>query len=259
MKQYVFDGSWTGLLTAVFEYFERKEKQAQLIHEKFYQPEVFNTALIIHSDEQKAKRVNKGLLKHLDTQQRRKLYCTFLSELPECYNALLQILIKIFSGQSKALDNYGDTTALFISQTARSVEREKHRMQAFIRFKKSNDGLFFAVAEPDFNVLPLIADFFKNRYADQPWLIYDVKRKYGLHYDRSSVSEITLAPVVLQHHSTAVTAIACDTLEEKYQTLWQAYFNSTNIAARKNMKLHVQHVPKRYWRYLTEKQGDLKL
>ncbi|RZJ49641.1 MAG: DUF4130 domain-containing protein, partial [Chryseobacterium sp.] len=25
------------------------------------------------------------------------------------------------------------------------------------------------------------------------------------------------------------------------------------IVERKNLKLHVQHVPKRYWKYLTEK------
>jgi hypothetical protein len=28
----------------------------------------------------------------------------------------------------------------------------------------------------------------------------------------------------------------------------------TNIKERKNDKLHVQHVPKRYWKYLTEKK-----
>lgn len=32
------------------------------------------------------------------------------------------------------------------------------------------------------------------------------------------------------------------------------HFKSTNITERKNTKLHVQHIPKRYWRYLTEKQ-----
>ncbi|MGZ5274180.1 MAG: DUF4130 domain-containing protein, partial [Kaistella sp.] len=41
--------------------------------------------------------------------------------------------------------------------------------------------------------------------------------------------------------------------EKKYQKLWQRYFTKTNIKERKNLKLHVQHVPKRYWKYLTEK------
>ncbi|MGK4566274.1 DUF4130 domain-containing protein [Flavobacterium sp. 3HN19-14] len=48
-----------------------------------------------------------------------------------------------------------------------------------------------------------------------------------------------------------------NTLRDKeglYALLWNDYFKSTNIPARKNMKLHLQHVPKRYWKYLTEKK-----
>ena len=45
-----------------------------------------------------------------------------------------------------------------------------------------------------------------------------------------------------------------DDKEINYQKLWVEYFDHTNIKERKNMKLHVQHVPKRYWKYLTEKK-----
>ncbi|RYE25413.1 MAG: DUF4130 domain-containing protein, partial [Sphingobacteriales bacterium] len=41
---------------------------------------------------------------------------------------------------------------------------------------------------------------------------------------------------------------------EMYQLLWKSYFNNSNIKERKNMKLHIQHIPRRYWKYLTEKQ-----
>ena len=42
--------------------------------------------------------------------------------------------------------------------------------------------------------------------------------------------------------------------ELHYQKLWIEYFDHTNIKERRNDKLHVQHVPKRYWKYLTEKK-----
>jgi probable DNA metabolism protein len=45
-----------------------------------------------------------------------------------------------------------------------------------------------------------------------------------------------------------------DEKESLYQELWKQYFDSVNIKARRNMKLHIQHVPKRYWKYLIEKQ-----
>lgn len=44
-----------------------------------------------------------------------------------------------------------------------------------------------------------------------------------------------------------------DETEGLYQKLWKQYFSSVNISARKNLKLHIQHMPRRYWKYLPEK------
>ena len=44
-----------------------------------------------------------------------------------------------------------------------------------------------------------------------------------------------------------------DESEIYFQKLWEEYFKSTNIKTRANMRLHVQHMPKRYWKYLSEK------
>jgi probable DNA metabolism protein len=42
--------------------------------------------------------------------------------------------------------------------------------------------------------------------------------------------------------------------EQLFQKLWKAYFKSLTIKERINPKLQRQHLPKRYWKYLTEKQ-----
>ncbi|MNF16020.1 hypothetical protein D3C80_2188690 [compost metagenome] len=47
--------------------------------------------------------------------------------------------------------------------------------------------------------------------------------------------------------------IELDEQEWLYDQLWKDYFHSVNIQARQNMKLHIQYVPKRYWRYMNEK------
>lgn len=100
--------------------------------------------------------------------------------------------------------------------------------------------------QPDHNVLPLIAKHFKARYADQRWLIYDGRRKYGIYYDLEKVEEVKLDFADLQN-DFALNEIF-DEDESLYQQLWKQYFKSVNIAARKNTKLHVQHMPKRYWK-----------
>ena len=42
--------------------------------------------------------------------------------------------------------------------------------------------------------------------------------------------------------------------ERLSQMLWQRYFAAVNIAQRANPGLHLSKLPRRYWRYLTEKK-----
>lgn len=250
---YIFDGSLTGLLTAVFEWFERKPGLTTLKSLQVYQPDAFSENLMIATDQEKADRVWAGLQKKLKKDWLRKFYCSYLSEIPEAYEHLFQFTIYIFQNESGAAANYGNDHVMALSKYAKSVEREKHRMEAFIRFQKTGDGMFYASIDPDFNVLPLISNHFKNRYADQEWIIYDLKRKYGLHYNLKTVEEITI-DFASEVNQKSPALILMDEKEELYSLLWKDYFKSANIVARKNTKLHVKHVPKRYWKYLTEKQ-----
>jgi len=102
-------------------------------------------------------------------------------------------------------------------------------------------------------VLPLIRKHFTDRYADQRWLIYDTRRKYGLYYDLQNTSEVNIA-FEINPHDPHQESIIHDDKEALYQALWQQYFSSANIIARKNMKLHIKHMPKRYWKNLIEKR-----
>lgn len=252
---YIFDGSYAGLLTAVFESFERKHFSMQLFIKDTSSHFIFNDDVLeVHTSTEKAQRVLKGLQSKLSKDQAYDLYKVFLSEDIQSVNALCYIIQQIFLGKDDILQNSGDARVLLFDKTLTKVNRERHRMKAFIRFQKSSDGLYYALVDPDFNVLPLILNFFKQRYADQHWLIYDVRRNYGLYYDKKMVTEVKLTSVEKQNLSTHTTEITIDEKEVHFQNLWKQYFKSTNIVARKNMKLHLQHVPRRYWKYLVEKQ-----
>ncbi|WP_293784976.1 TIGR03915 family putative DNA repair protein [uncultured Pedobacter sp.] len=250
---YIFDGSLQGLLSAVFEWFERRPGKVVLQSTEMFQPEVFAESFTVITDTIKADRVWAGLQKKLKKEWLRKFYCSYLSEIPEVYNHLFQFSIYIFKHAAGAESNYGNEHVIALSKYAKSVEREKHRMEAFIRFQKTGDGIYYAGIDPDFNVLPLISNHFKNRYADQQWVIYDLKRKYGLHYNLIAVEEITISFTSGASKQNPASELM-DENEFLYATLWKDYFKSANIVARKNTKLHVQHVPRRYWKYLTEKE-----
>ncbi len=249
---YIFDETLEGLLTAVFEWFERKPGKVILKTHESFQPAIFESSLTIINNRDKADRVWKGLNQKLDKGWMRRVYCTYLADQPENYNSLFHFICYIFSHSAGAEKDYGNPLVLAVSQIAKKVEREKHRMEAFIRFKHTADNIFYCSIDPDFNVLPLIVNHFKNRYADQKWIIYDLKRKYGLFYDLYQVEEIKIDASLANLKQPASGVL--NEKEELYANLWKDYFKSTNIESRKNTKLHVQHVPKRYWKYLTEKQ-----
>lgn len=256
MTQYVFDGSFSGLLCCVFEAFQMKEQEVKIIQDKYHQPDAFMDFRTVFTDEQKAKRVWEGFAERTDSIARKRFYYAYLSEQQDAFQHLFNFAVYLFKNGSNAANNYGNADVLAVSRIAKSVGREKHRMEAFIRFKKAADGLFYALVKPDFNVLPVIRKHFKDRYADQPWLIYDEKRKYGIYYDTQKVDTVTIALSEVKSRANAGQLPVLQINDEKealYDLLWKDYFKSTNITERKNTRLHLQHVPKRYWQYLNEK------
>jgi len=241
------------MLTLVFEKFEYKWQVVAVYQkDKITQGDIFHVSTEVITSDTKALRVWKGLQLKLPSSALSNLYKVFLSELPRFEVTLCSVISFYFSGVDKPYLAYGRSDVLKVKQIAKMVDRERHRMKAFIRFRRQKDDLYFAVVEPDFNVLPLIRKHFSDRYADQRWLIYDLKRSYGIYYDLREVQEVHLEfsegfqedKFVLEHAE-----------EELYNVLWQQYFHHVNIKERKNLKLHIQHVPKRYWKHLVEKQN----
>lgn len=255
METYVFDGSLDGLLTAVFDWYELKPGAVKLETQESFQPQLMGSVHAVLTHDAKARRVWEGWAKKAGKEWQLRAYMAYLSEDVQTFRDLFDLFRYVFDNPEGAIRNFGHKAVLAVTQMERSVSRERHRMKAFIRFQETADGMFYAPIEPDFNVLPLISKFFQDRFADQRWLIYDLKRGYGLHYDLREVREITLDETPqTQAGSTYLDKSLLDGREELYGLLWRDYFKSTNIVARKNMKLHVRHVPKRYWKYLSEKR-----
>src|SRR5690606_14540405 len=145
-------------------------------------------------------------------------------------------LVRLFKEGEIDMWYYGNSEILQIHQNIKKVSRERHRMKAFVRFVKSSENLYTALIEPDFNVLPLVTSFFKNRFSDQQWLIYDIRRNYGYHYDSEGLYEVSNS----DNHDIEdpyALELNIDPRELEFQHLWKTYFKSTNIQERKNLKL----------------------
>lgn len=248
----IYDGSFNGFLTAVFKAFEERITIADIQRNGQAQNALFSDTETVFTQMDKAKRVWDGIQNKSNTAIK-NIYFAFLSEYKGIELLLYRYIQKLFASQFSVHSDYSDAIVLKIGQLAKNVGREKHRMEAFVRFQLTKDAIYFAHIEPDCNVLPLISKHFRSRYGDQHWLIYDIKRKYGLYYNLQTVEIISLDLNELYANSILKSDRFLDE-EYNYQDLWANYFKSTHIKSRINKKLHIQHVPKRYWKYLSEKK-----
>ena len=251
---YAYDGTFEGLLTVLFAVYDRKAAPNSIQSLGAVQGGLFAQPVEISTDEATAARVWDGLLRYLDKEARTRLFHTFLSEQPHRELLIFRYADLAMRTGRDISEHYADDNVRRVQRVAQQMYREKHRMEAFVRFEKTRDELFHATIEPDFDVLPLIAAHFTKRYADQRWLIYDQRRHYGLYYDLHRTDIVQFDEEAAPRRHAGVSATVLDEREPLFQVLWQAYFDHVNIPERKNLKLHRRHMPLRYWKYLSEKQ-----
>jgi probable DNA metabolism protein len=259
---YLFDGTLDGLLTAVFDVFARRERPEELLREGDQMSLFSDEIHKVQSDAEKAGRVWAGLEKRLSKEAVRLLFVSWLSELPELNRPLFQYICKVFRQPEDSCKdyshNFADPDVLAVTNIARKVMHEQLRMKQFIRFQKAKDGTYLAVVAPDHNVLPLVTDHFSDRFNDQRWLIYDAKRHYGFYYEgEGKPSRITFedeasVPFRLDNGMLNEELLSQD--DQLLQNLWRTYFKAICIRERLNPRKQLNDMPRRYWKYLTEKQ-----
>jgi probable DNA metabolism protein len=252
-RDYTYDGTFEGLLTVLFTIYDSKAAPNSIQPEAAVQGGLFASPVPIETSEAVAARVWDGLLRSMDLEARPRLYHVFLSEDADREMLIFRYVDLALRSPQDIAENYANADVRRVQRLAQQMFREKHRMEAFVRFEKTQDELFHATIEPDMDVLPLIAAHFTKRYADQRWLIYDRRRRYGLYYDLTR-TDIVQFETAAAPKAAGLSATVLDEREPLFKVLWQAYFDHVNIPERKNLKLHRRHMPLRYWKYLSEKQ-----
>ena len=144
---------------------------------------------------------------------------------------------------------------LELSKVWKKVNNERLRVMQFLRFQKAADGTYFAALKPLYNVISLVIPYLQDRFADQKWLLYDLKREYGYYHDLSTITEVHFEQKEGHLQSGFLDESIMDQDEKLFQKLWQTYFKAITIKERTNPKLHRQNLPARFWKYLPEKKG----
>lgn len=253
MKIFSFDNTFEGLLTLVFECYNRKEFPDEILSGEGCQNVLFASNIEITTDEQKAERVWNGIITRSSEDNAHRIYRVFLSGLPEIPMLLMNFIRIIIDSNSNQEMNFSLPVVVDVHKLHQKICREAQRIHMFTRFQKTVEGSYYASFAPMYDVLPLCLPHFRDRFADQQWVIYDLKRNYGFLYNLKTVERVVFDDLKVNSQNGQLhTSLLADD-EKLFQKLWKQYFKSICIEERRNDKVHRQHLPQRFWKYLPEK------
>lgn len=278
---YVYDGTLEGLLTAIFCSYARHESPTDVMAEGVLQPRLAQLVTTIETDFELASRVKRGICKTCGHEAFDAVKKAALSSDPEAGTAAYRFVHYAMGSQKRrdcarcrkratckgahgtgqcprlrgrALSDITHPAVEPLFRIARAVDNECEHMRQFIRFEHLHDSevnVWFARCNPRDNVVPLIMGHFIERFNVQPFIIYDEVHRIAGVYEGESWY---LMRTDESDPSLALPKAAAE--EEDMQQAWKTFYHTVAIESRYNPELRQHFMPKRFWRNLTEMQGD---
>ena len=244
MLQYIYDGSFDGLLTSIYEAYYRREEIEDIVPRDSMEDNFLVQKIFISTDKEKSSRVYEAIENKISEEALRRVFYAYLSELPGHGVTILKYLQLGFKLGPQVDLNLSNDIVLKMDKINYKVAAEKHRMLGLIRFKELENGILYSSIEPDHNIVGLLAPHFTSRLMNENWAIHDIKRGIGVLYNKKEwvIKDIEISVSLMIKEE-----------EEEYQDLWRAYFKSIAIQSRINPKLQKRNMPMRYWKHLVEK------
>lgn len=159
---------------------------------------------------------------------------------PQRFAILYRLLVRIHD-HPDLIQVATDRDVGLISDMAKAVHRDQHKMKAFVRFREIGnepDNRFVAWFEPSHHIVEATASFFARRFADMNWSI--LTPDVCAHWDGS---KIAITPGVDQ---------SCAPAEDRLEETWLTYYASIFNPARLKVKAMRSEMPKKYWKNLPE-------
>ncbi len=248
---FFYDGTFEGLLSAVFDAYTEKVFPDLLLRLGEIPPLGAGEGRRVETVRYKADRVLRALERKLPAYAFSGLLYAALADDAGHGTVLFRFIRKIFDGPEGKEGDLADPDVLAVEQLARKVGREKQHLMGFARFEKTAEGVYFALLEPRFDVLPLLRFHFTDRFGDQKWILYDARRGYGIFFDLEECREISLEAGRLKAGKLDPALLAEG--EDLIRRLWQGYHAASAVRERLNPVLQRRLMPARFWKYLPEK------
>lgn len=242
-KTYLYDGTFEGLLTIVFDCYIAKELPLQIFPNQTYQNNLLDDIEIITTDFVKADRIFYGIVKNISYDTLYQNYYAFLSEDPQKEKAIISYLVNGFYIGPRINTMLSIDFVFTVHRLRKRMLAESHRLKGLLRFQEVGNNLYYASIHPDNNVIENLGHHFIRRLPKQNFLIHDQKRELCFIYHAGKYQIIPSIDLMIPSITQE---------EQYYQSLWKVFFKTIAIPERKNTRLQMQFMPKKYWQDLVE-------
>lgn len=245
---YLIDGTLTGLMSVMrcLDGDKKNHLEDHILEEASYQMSILTPFTSHCTHEAEALAFMDALAQELGEHCMRAIMSCYLSEDKARFDAIKNFIITARTLGRHCYMNHTDPGVYPLLKLEQAVERERHKFLGLLRFKRLKGDIYYASFAPSYDISMLLADHFSERLNDQYFIIHDLKREKAIFYNKKSWVMGDLAEVQELYHQE----------ELAFQSFWQKYHKHIAIAERKNPRLQMQFMPKKYWDYLTEMQSS---
>ena len=241
---YLYDDTFEGLMTAVFEAYARRP-MADHIQSVCCQQTLGARYVEITTDDTKAERVIQGIRRKIGQEDYELLWTAFLSDCEDKGDRIYRyIRLGLEIGRSIHL-RLTDDRVLAVSKISGLVGLEARMLLQFVRFSKLEGGIYYGEITPQYPVLPLLMPHFAERFNIQPFIIHDKTHRQAGVFDRKEW-------VIVSTEDMRLPAVAEE--EGVYRRLWKNFYDTVAIKERINPVCRRNHMPKKYWKNMVELQ-----
>jgi len=242
----VCEDSMDGIFTAIYKAWEIGTSKTSIEVKGMKTMTLFTEYIEVKTDSELAAKVAASIHNKISQEVYFYVYRAALSDDTDKAQYIYEFLLKAFRVGKEIIHNLQDASVMKVFELARKVGNEAHKYLGFVRFCELENGILSAKINPLANVVAIVAEHFADRLHNENWLIFDTTRNlaavhragYGFVLS-NDISEQDLDQ--FSHKSEN---------EEKYQLLWNRFFDTIAIEERKNKKLQQQLMPLRYREYM---------
>lgn len=239
MKIIVYDGTFEGFLTVIFTQYreifkikiESEKDQISFLDQKY-----------IKTNFEKAKRVEESLKKNISREFLYDIKIAFKSDYKN-KDTIIARLIKLSFLKGEKITKSTNKYAIAFNKMVKNYSREAHAFMGLLRFKEIQEGFLFAKYESHNDILEDLSRHFLQRMPKEKFVIYDKNKNKAFVSIYGNFEVVEILNLDIKESKK----------EEFFQNLWIGFYDAIAIKERKNKKLMIENMPKKYWKYLPEK------